>query len=435
MNSLINTLPTQIAKPYDRLSTPTHSFTSLGAGASIARDENRIDPTTSLAMAKISIPSSNTDYQILKYDNLTPNTYSPDDVWMLSVYIPQQTNNLRIQILLSDTDNISGIHYRMYQWEGSNLRQGHHNLSCLHVEEYVDATTYGIVGTSIDREWVDSDGVTDTSPVKSINIRVKHLNADLGDSEVFIGAIHSAPSGWAKSCIMWMADDVPQSFVDLAIPLLSCPTTLAITSQYSADPRNKYVPMDVVRQLHNQGHEIWGHLRQHEDITAVTDEQKVRALQSPRDFWRASGMRSASKFMAWPFGRYDDTAISLAKILGYKICRAGGYAGISPLMPAVNPYYIPGFNMEKFNSWQVDTAINGFIKRGESVIMYAHNVEPGGQNENTRPATSVAVYADHINRWANLVRSYEVSGLAIGTTVSEFYNLCGVNAESDFMVE
>lgn len=442
MNSLINVQPTLIAKPYNRLSAPEYSlFSSLGSGASISRDENRVDPMTGLAMAKLSIPSENTSYQIIEYHNLTPKLYSPDDIWMLSVYIPKQTDNLRIQILLSDESNVSGIHYRSFQWEGSNLRQGHHSLSCLQVENYIDGTTYGIVGTNINGEWINSDGVDESSQVKSISVRVKNLSPGQGDSEVFIGAIHSAPPGWAKSCIMWMADDVPASFDNLVIPMLDVfewKTTLAITSQYSADHNSgsiPYISMDRVRDLDKLGHEIWGHHRQHEDATLGTDAQRRRALEASRDFWRASGIKSASIYMAWPFGHYDDASKALAKELGYKLCREGGYVGFNPRMAAVNPYSIPGFNMERLNSWQVDTALNGFVKRGESAIMYTHNVIPGGSESNTRPSTAVAVYEDHVYRWAQLLRQHEYHGRAIGTTVSGFYKLCGINTETDFMVE
>lgn len=438
-NELIKVCPTLRASPYHGDDTIAYTATIPGPdNAAIELSESVIDPATGRPMAKVTIPVGSTNYAGFDYLDLPSWQMQPNDVWMLAVYLPNRLDGgLNVQILVTDGASFTGVEYRNITFTADMLQQGFNLLTCLHVEQTVGAFTYGTVGTSKNNGWINNGAQTDASPSRSIRVRAKTISAQATATEVYFGSIHTAPAGWAKSAIMWMADDVPNSFWDLAVPVIEShgwKCALAIVSTYAASPGSTYMSTDSVREAHKNGHEIWGHLRRHEDMQAITTAQRTRALKSAAQFWRSIGINTAAQFMAWPFGRYNDEAITLAKSEKYRLAASIRGEEINPLIAGCNPYYLNRFAVEKENSWQVDSTINGAIKRGRGLLTYMHNAVAGGAGIDTYPA-AISFYVDHLKRWCDLVAAHEAAGNCVVVTPLEYFRLCGISPDTHDFAE
>src|SRR5690606_33124159 len=149
------------------------------------------------------------------------------------------------------------------------------------------------VGTTSRRTWQNNGAQTNSTSTRSIRVRAGAIAAQSAEVEVYFGALFTAPAGWAKGAIMWMADDVPKSFNDLAIPIIESygwKCNRAIATTYSTDNSENYIPINDVKKDHERGHEIWNHLRRHEDMDATTTAQKTRALKASADYWKSIGI-------------------------------------------------------------------------------------------------------------------------------------------------
>ena len=267
--------------------------------------------------------------------------------------------------------------------------------------------------------------------------RIK-VNASQGaETIVYLGGIFTAPSGWAKGAVLWMADDVPKSFYDLAIPVIESygwKCALSVVSTYASDPGATYMSLDNVRTAQDNGHEIWSHLRRHEDMTAITTDEKTRALKNAAQYWKTAGIDTAAKFMAWPFGHYDSESITLAKAQYYKLGASIHGDGINPLIAGCNPFTLNRFSPEMSNSWQGDAMINGTALRGQALMMYMHGAIAGGAGIDTYPG-STSFYVDHLKRWCDLAASLEDQGKLVVTTPLEYFRMCGINPETHQFAE
>lgn len=437
-NRLIKTQPTLLAKPYNRDGSSTATnITPSGVGAAIAVDLNRTDVATGLPMAKITVPASNTSYQTIDYFDMEGAIqFEPDDVYLVSVFLPSFVPaNLVIQILVSDKSSVSGSDYRTYTWQTSHgvLQRGHNVLHVLQSEVHVNSSTHGTVGTTTNTPWINTGDQVETSATRSIRMRVRFTTGPAGEENIWFGGIYRAPAGWAKGVVCWSADDVPKSFYDYAIPVIESfgwRSTLNIVSAYAADTGGSYMSTDMVKECMSNGHEIWGHTRLHDNLDTSTLDEKTTSLKAARDFFNAHGIHTAAQFMAYPFGAYDDETLALLPTLGYKLASATTGQFNSVLTPAVNPYYISRNTTERQNSWQVDTMLNGCIKRGQMFASYMHNAVPGGARSNEYPG-AVSFYVEHLRRWCELVKEQELRGNVEVLTMTEFYLMCGVNPATD----
>lgn len=438
-NQLISVEPTLICSPYAGDDSQLYtSFNATADVATIALDDTVIDPATARPMAKVTIPTNSTLKPYIDYLDLPVFQQSANDVWMLSVYLTDRLQgNLQVQILVTDGAVFSGVEYRQYTFEGGVLQTGYNLLTCLQSEDLVGASEYGRVGTTSRKKWQNNGSQSDTTQSRSIRVRAGVISANPAPTIVHFGSVHTAPANWAKGAIMWMADDVPNSFYELAIPVIESygwKCTLANTSTYSSDPGATYMPMESVKSALLRGHQIWGHLRRHEDMLAINTAQKTRALKASADFWKSQGISTAYKYMAWPFGHYDDESISIAKAQGYKLSASVHGDSINPFCAGINPFYVNRFPVETENSWHVDSMINGTVLRGCGMITYAHNAIAGGAQTNTYPGAT-SFYVEHLRRWCELVAQLESDGKCVVTTPQNYFEMCGINIDTHQFAE
>lgn len=437
-NALMHEVPTLRARPYDRADGATYS--AITSEVTLATDI--ADPTTGLSMALATIPANNTSYHSVSWNDTVDFRLNEHDSWFISVYIPVLYSTLVVQVLVSDASSISGVNYRSLTFSANTnqVKQGWNILQCLHVEERVDAITYGRVGTTEYSPWVNTGGMQDSSSIKTIQVRTRTTANIAAPVEVYLGAVHTAPLGWATGAFLWMVDDVPESFYNLALPIIESygwKCAFAITSGYMADPNygsNSYVPRDAVYELQSRGHEIWGHTRLHDNMDTATTEVKTRSLTMMTNYYKSIGFGTAAQCLAWPFGAYDDESITIAESVGIKLARGIRSDGICPFVPGINRWNLPAYAIETTNSWRVDTMIRGSMLRGMGLTSYSHTAVEGGSTSNTRPASD-AFYIDHMKRWCELIASYEAEGKLIVSTPLAYLKLCGIDPLVDTLLE
>lgn len=435
-NRVVITPPTLRCKPYEFDGTVRYS----AASAQVTIDYDRTDPVTGLPMAKITIPAGNTAFHTVDFYNMSDPWYmGADDVWFISNYTTLKSADLQVQLLYSDDASITGIDYRLYSFTGTALIQtGYNILSMLQNEEAIGGTEYGKVGTTANSAWQDNNGKNLGTLVRSIRLRVKLVNAAASPTEIFLGSVHTAPAGWAKSVVMWMADDVPASFVDLAGPIIESygwKYCLAVATNYAnAAAGSIYTTTSKVKEVHSKGHVIVNHMRQHENMDTSLLADKDRALRVSANFWKSVGIRSGYRLLAWPFGAFDTESIGVARQYGFINGFATNGLGPNPLAPGINPFAISRFGIEITNSWKVDSEINGAIKRGQGIITYGHTAVTGGTGVDIYPG-AVSFYTEHLRRWCELIKRHEEAGNCYVDDIFTGFGRYGLDLYSDAFAE
>lgn len=428
-NKLINVLPTFLRAPYSASDAALYTNATGGAVA----DTVIADPTTGLAMARITINSGSSSAQLVEYANMSSALWvRPDDndVYLLSIYSSEQIDDLNVEIITSDQTSVIGGEFRKITMNNRTVPKGYSLLPVLSNEVKIDSNTFGEVGTHYNHEWVDGNSQDKNSVVKTVRVQVKIDPGPASNTSVHIGAIFTAPAGWAKAAVMWYSDDVQSSFLDLAGPVIESygwNYTVAAVSNYASLTGPSHTNIKELREAVNRGHELHAHTRAHENVPTLDTAGKTRALKSASDYWNANGMQLAGQIMAWPFGQFDDESITIAKSLGLKVGFSTLGDEISPLVPTLNPMNMHRLSVESMtNPWQVDSMINGSILRGSGIVAYMHGIQEGGEGINAH-AGATTVYLDHFKRWCELIAKHEADGRCVVTTPSRYFKLCGVD--------
>ena len=434
VNQLVNRQPMQEAMACDRDGATKWSAVVVTGGCTIEGDTERTCPITGLPTAKVTLVAGVTGAQRIDWAglNITPD---PDDVWMISVWIPYDTPNPDIEFYMYGTATTGTGTWRVMRFMAERFHPGWNILTISHVEKFVGATEYGVVdGTDPLRNIQIGGGMTESTPVQAIRLNIRDVD---GLGRVFhVGGVFRAKRGWATPAVIWMFDDVGATFYERGLPIIEeygWKATLCVTSGYAAEPRVTYMSLDQVLDAQQRGHEIWGHLRLHENITSTPNPE--RALREAQRYWTSRGIQTAAQCMAWPFGAYNAAGATLAKQLGYKLARGINGQYHSPIAPGVAPYTFGAYNLEKENSWHIDAMINGAIRKGLALFTYGHRTEPGGAGINVRPPDGNSHYTDHLRRWCDIVKAAEQRGECVVPTALEWFRLCGIDPLATTFVE
>ena len=436
LNQLVKTWPTPWAVPHDRDGVARYSATTLSGGA-IDGDIDVADPLTGLPMSKVTLPAGSGSEQRIYYDALPRiDDISPNHTWLLPIRIPHGYDGLvRIRVMISSEDAVirgtNPTNARIIHLDSEQLQGGMHVQQFLQSEIQVTGTQHTVLGTSHRMQWADAAGQTSETKPRSVSIRVLGISPGLSEPiDVWVGALHIAPPGWATSAIMWAADDVPSTFHDLILPIFEerkIPVTLNIASGYSSIRQGEYMTQAQCDAAVKRGrHELWGHTRRHDRMTDGTNADKERAVREAGEFWRNRGVQTASQLMAYPFGAYDDSTIALLKLMGYSGARATHGVAMCSAAPLCERYALPALTVENITPNQVRAALNGMIKRGSALTTYMHNALPGGSDVVT--ATAGTVYADHIRRYLDeQILPARDAGTCEPLTMTEYFKACGTD--------
>jgi peptidoglycan/xylan/chitin deacetylase (PgdA/CDA1 family) len=76
----------------------------------------------------------------------------------------------------------------------------------------------------------------------------------------------------------------------------------------TGQPLSKFCTNEQILDLVDLGGKLAWHTWSHRDLTKLTEEEIKKELESPLDF---------RKYLAYPYGKYDDRVIRIAKEMGY----------------------------------------------------------------------------------------------------------------------
>lgn len=406
------------------------------SGGTVAIDTSTADPISGLPCLQVTLPAgvAAATQQVHCYGvpTLSMGQY---DSFCVAVYVPPDAGvAIEVTIRVTDKTVLSGSDYAQFGWSGSAMvTPGWNFLQVLDGEVLIasSSTTYGTVGTNCLSGWSRPGSTQQGGPYKAVAIRIAASTAPAAPVNVAVGSVCIAPENWAKPCIMWSVDDVPSSFNDYAVSLLESygmPITFNAVSNYA---NTAGVPYMTTAQYHAavlRGHEVWGHSRDHDNLTTTPDLQ--RALKTPRDYWMAAGFTTAAKLYAYPFGSFNSTVVSTAQSLGYKAARAIHGSEMWPLAPCANPHWLNAFSVERPNSWAVQSQLNGSIKRGRGLVTYMHGILPGGGSTDVTPGPP-NTYVEHLRRWVQMVAAERDAGRCTTMTMTQYMRACGVDPLRD----
>ena len=427
-NQLVRQHPQLVAHTVNRDGVTQYTSAAFTGGGSAAVAFGATDPATGLPMLQLNMPAGGAgQWQSVTWEDIEPVQMTPRDAWIVTVFVPLDVKDARVELTMSP-DQTVGSNWRRFSWRGAQLARlarGWNVLICLNEETEVNGTTYDTLGTTPYPVYEISGTVSPEMAVRSISVRAMKWYAPVEEISIYVGSVHIAREGWCTAAMMWGADDVPQSFIDRALPIIESYGWRATFNSTSAmrSTVTTHASIEALRGLSARGHEIWAHTRAHENMVEAVD--KAPALNSAANFFRANGLPSAAHYMAWPFGAYNADAILAAKAAGYKIARAIDGSS-TPWLAALNPYAYPAFSPELENPWQTDAAINGMVLRGQSMFTYMHNTIAGGAGINAYPGASQH-YEDHLRRWCELVASHEDAGRCAVLTGTEYFHACGID--------
>jgi len=429
-NQLVRTQPDRLVGGALQTGAQGWTSTSLISGATAALDAEMTCPLSGLPTVHCQMPAGATGLQRINWQSLPNVECRADDIWTVTVWLSSVPTYLELYLVPNPTGSWSNAH-RYHRWRGEMLRVGWNVLHARHVENRLGAAEYGVVGTSWDdggvgthNIWVNMNGMTADDTIGQIRLGWSGVES----ASVRIGSVYKAARGWATGVVCWSADDVPRSFLDLAIPVIEgygWRTTLNITTTLTAGSP-VHISMSDLADLMRRGHEVWGHTATHVNLATADEATRNRELRESSKFFRNRGIDSAARCLVWPYLEESAAAAAAAKAAGYIMAR--GYRGrmMSPLAPLVEPYNLPAVSTEVENSWRIDTAINRAAELGLMTILYMHNAVPGGAASNTYPG-STSFYVDHLRRWCDRVAAHERAGTLAVLTATESFRAAGID--------
>lgn len=167
-NDLVLVQPERIVRPADRNEDTTYTSITLGgSGASSAVDPLNVDPLTGLPTIAVTIPEDNTDWMEITYNSLTPRAMNDSDIWLPYIYLPGDPTNYGVHFRIS-ADATMGSNYRVMVYTGNQLAKGHNILSTRNLEVLNAGGEDTTVGTTIEREWIDTGNADITDSIASI---------------------------------------------------------------------------------------------------------------------------------------------------------------------------------------------------------------------------------------------------------------------------
>jgi len=150
----------------------------------------------------------------------------------------------------------------------------------------------------------------------------------------------------------------------------------------------------------------------------LTDEQIKDTFQSSKDYLVARGLTRGNEFIAYSNGVTDARVEDLLNNLGYKMARTtrtNAQAGLDPRSSDPKALMrMSGQTMDQQTATTVLGVVDDAIKRGRSVMLYGHDIDP--------IAASLTITESEWNAIVAGLRLRSLHGLVDVVTISEFYN-------------
>jgi peptidoglycan/xylan/chitin deacetylase (PgdA/CDA1 family) len=218
-----------------------------------------------------------------------------------------------------------------------------------------------------------------------------------------------------KPAIMLMFDDGLRGFYENAYPLIKA-KNMSATSYIIQDLVGGvgYMTSEQLQEINNENIDVGNHTKTHTDLTTLTQEQCETEFNSCKNYLDGLGLTRASKHIAYPAGKWNETVIDAMTNVGMSTGRQTksnahsitGYAGFPYLLSVASIANTD--SVEDVKSF-VDIAVGD---KAVCVLLF-HDIVDEDADLSTQWLTS---------DFAELIEYIDTIGLQT-ITIDEFYRL------------
>lgn len=207
----------------------------------------------------------------------------------------------------------------------------------------------------------------------------------------------------AKPQVVIVLDDTPTTDYTAAFPYMQA---RRLVGSCAVDQAGVGLTVNQMLEMQTAGWSMHNHTATHPNLTTLTAAQIRTELESCRSYLVENGLNSGPSVFVIPFGARNALVDStVAEYYPYAVFSAGETVGF-PIWPGIpTPGQIDRVSMDvPVTSSTIIGYINSAVARGNSIIIYGHNVTPSAVTGNT-DVTSFQPIIDHLYRLvqANLV--------------------------------
>lgn len=186
------------------------------------------------------------------------------------------------------------------------------------------------------------------------------------------------PSQIKNSTVIITFDDGSKTVYDNAFPTLKKNNQRAVAYVVASRPgksSNNYMNWSDLTKLYNLGWDISSHTVNHVDLTTLSDLRLIYELKESRNILMSHGFTRSDKFIAYPFGSYNEKVVKAVKENGYAMGRTIERQNIS----SKENYLYTTKVFELHNDTSIaatKNAINETIRYNGNLILVYHMIVP-----------------------------------------------------------
>lgn len=214
-------------------------------------------------------------------------------------------------------------------------------------------------------------------------------------------------------------DDGFQSVYDNASNILTENNQKAsafVITSYMQNLPEGYMNLTTTKKLYDIGWDIGSHTVGHDSLTSIDKNELISQLSDSYNYLNSQGFTRSSKFVAYPFGMYNDTVVDVARSSGYVMGRTLSPDTYTANLPMTDPsnMYLKMQAVQVTDSTTVQAImdkINQTVENNGLMILVFHNIVANGTASGITE-TNTSTFQDISNYLA--YRSADIDVMTIG---------------------
>lgn len=292
-------------------------------------------------------------------------------------------------------------------------------------------TVYGSIITELDNEltfspyYIYDKLKSFLSSIFGLNNNTNYVNNSSNNSKDNISisnnSVESEPI--KNSTVIISFDDGSRSVYDNAFPIMKANNqkgvVYIVTSRPDKNSRG-YMNWSVLREMYNAGWDVSSHTVNHVNLKDVDDIRLNYELNTSRETLISQGFEKSARFIAYPYGGYDDNVVNATKANGYATGRTtmkkNPSGEVNLLKNEKALYTLSPLELHNFTTIQeVENAINKTINNKTNLILVYHIIKPDDNTtlDTYTALTNFKIISDYIAS-----RKDDISVI----TMSEYYD-------------
>lgn len=200
----------------------------------------------------------------------------------------------------------------------------------------------------------------------------------------------------AKSQVAIVFDDIPVTDYSTAFPYMQ---DRGLVGSCAVDTAGANMTVAEMLEMQAAGWSMHNHTATHANLTPLTAAQIRTELETCRDFLRTNGLDSGPSVFVVPYGARNATVdATVLEYYPYSVFSQGETVGFPIWQGIMNPSQCERVSMDApVAASTVIGYINSAVARGNSIILYGHNVTTSAISGNTDVETFKPIM-DHLYR-------------------------------------